>query len=296
MRVGRDGWGSGKEWRRVAWGCIGIATAALLLPLAALCQGQPAEGGLAPHDLVRAMVSNELKPQDNCSTRWMYRKDRVVEGRKIAKEVVETPSGSLFRVIAQDGRPLSAKEQGEEQERLEKLIRDPGEQQRLEQEKKKELERYRSFMQLLPDALLFRYAGREGDVVKLRYEPNPDFQPPTREARVFHAMEGELWIQAAEKRLVRIRGEIVVDVKFAGGLLGRLDKGGRFDFEQAEIAPEQWEMIRMQVDLKGTALLFKSIAVQQSEQRSDFRPVPGSLTLSQAAAMLAGQEMVAENR
>ncbi len=296
MRVRREGWGCRKELRRVAGSCFLIATVALLLPVAALCQERLAEGGLSPHDLVRAMVTNELKPENNCQTRWMYRKERDVEGRKTAKEVVQTPQGSLYRLIAQDGQPLSPQEKAQEQERLEKLIRDSGEQKRLERANKKEAERYRSFLQLLPDALLFSYVGREGNVIKLRYEPNPNFQPPTREARVFHAMEGELWIQAREQRLMRIRGEIIADVKFAGGLLGRLDKGGRFNFEQAEIAPGQWEMTHMQVDLKGTALLFKSIAVQQSEWRSDFRPVPGALTLAQAATMLAGQVMVAENR
>lgn len=288
--------GGGKEPGRVAWSCVGLAVVALLLPAAAFCQAHAAEGGLSPHDLVSAMVSHELKPQNNCQSRWMYRKEREVEGRKIVKEVVETPQGSLFRVIAQDGRPLNLQQREQEQQRLEKLIRDSGEQERLEESKKKELQRYRSFLELLPDALLFSYEGREGDLIKLRFEPNPDFQPPNREARVFHAMQGELWVQATEQRLARIRGEIISDVKFAGGLLGRLDKGGRFYFEQAEIAPGQWEMTHMQVDLKGTALLFKSIAVQQSEQRSDFRPIPGSLTFSQAAAMLANHVVLAENR
>ena len=296
MRVGREGGRARTEPGRAAWSCVRLLAVALLLPAAAFCQAQASEASVSPHDLVRAMVSHELQPLDSSQCRWMYRKEREVEGRKIVKEVVETPQGSLFRVIGQDGHALSAQEREQEQQRLEKLIRDPGEQQRLEEAKKKDLERYRSFLELLPDALLFSYEGRDGDVIKLKYEPNPNFQPPNREARVFHAMQGELWIQATEQRLVRIRGEIVSDVKFAGGLLGRLDRGGTFQFEQSEIAPGQWEMVRMQVDLKGTALLFKSIAVQQSEQRSHFRPVPGSLTFSQAAAMLAQHVVLAENR
>ena len=52
----------------------------------------------------------------------------------------------------------------------------------------------------------------------------------------------------------------------------------------------------MTVDMKGKALLFKTINVQQTETRSDFQRVPDDLTLTQAADILSGQIVVAENR
>ncbi len=57
-----------------------------------------------------------------------------------------------------------------------------------------------------------------------------------------------------------------------------------------------WEMAVMTVDMKGKALLFKTINVQQTETRSDFQRVPDDLTLTQAADILSGQIVVAENR
>jgi hypothetical protein len=51
----------------------------------------------------------------------------------------------------------------------------------------------------------------------------------------------------------------------------------------------------MEVDVKGKALFFKTIAVQQ-EYRSDFRTVPDGLTLTEAADTLTKQVFVAAIR
>jgi hypothetical protein len=142
----------------------------------------------------------------------------------------------------------------------------------------------------------FIYVGRDGDLIKLSYRPNPSFQPPLREARVFHEMEGEMWVHETQRRLVRIRGHLIADVKFAGGLLGHLEKGGHFSVEQRELLPGQWDLTFMEVDMKGKALFFKTIAVKEKEYRSDFRTVADGLTLAEAADMLTKQVVVAANR
>jgi len=106
-------------------------------------------------------------------------------------------------------------------------------------------------------------------------------------------MEGEMWVHESQRRLVRIRGQLTADVKFGGGLLGHLEKGGYFNVEQRELLPGQWDLIYMEVNMKGKALFFKTIAVQEKEYRSDFRMVPEDLTLAEAADMLRKQVVVA---
>jgi len=149
---------------------------------------------------------------------------------------------------------------------------------------------------MLPDAFVFNYAGREGDLIKLSFRPNPNFQPPSLEARVFHDMEGELWVDSKQERLAAMNGRLVEDVTFGGGLLGHLNKGGRFEVWQAEVGADHWEMAAMAVDMKGKALLFKTINVQQTETRSDFQRMPDDLTVAQAADILNRQIVVADNR
>ena len=93
---------------------------------------------------------------------------------------------------------------------------------------------------ILPDAFVFNYAGRDGELTKLTFKPNPTFQPPSLEAGVFHDMEGEMRIDINQERLAGIAGQLMLDVKFAGGLLGHLDKGGTFEVKQLEIAAGRW--------------------------------------------------------
>ncbi|MGE5726615.1 MAG: hypothetical protein ACM34G_15645, partial [Acidobacteriota bacterium] len=73
------------------------------------------------------------------------------------------------------------------------------------------------------------------------------------------------------------------EVKFAGGLLGHLDKGGTFNVKQSEIAPGVWDVTCMNIQMNGKALFFKTIAVREKDIRSDYRRVSSQLTLAQAA-------------
>jgi len=139
---------------------------------------------------------------------------------------------------------------------------------------------------MLPDAFLYTYAGRNGEVVKLNFRPNPKFQPQSRKAVVFHDMVGSLWLNMKQQRLAAIRGRLNQEVKFAGGLLGHLDNGGTFDVKQTQIAPGIWDVTYMNVQMNGKALFFKTIAVQEKDIRSNYRRVPSNLTLAQAAKLV----------
>lgn len=99
-------------------------------------------------------------------------------------------------------------------------------------------------------------------------------------------MEGSVWVNSKEARVEEITGHLIHEVKFGGGLLGHLNKGGTFDVKQAEVARGYWEMTLLKVQMKGKALFFKTIGVQQNYSRSDFRQVPDDLTLAQAADIL----------
>jgi len=262
----------------------------------ALAQAGSNQQTISANDLVRAVVANELKAQEGNRGRWMYRADREEQGSRKAKEVIQSEQGSLDRMIAIDGRPLNSKQEQDERRRIENLAKNPGEQQKLEQTKKRDAEQSKALFKMLPDALTFSYVGREDDVIKLSYRPNPDFHSPSRKAGVFHQMEGEMWVHEAQRRLVHIEGQLTGDVNFAGGWLGHLEKGGHFNVELRELSPGQWDLISMDVSMRGKALLFKTIAVQEKEYRSDFRAVPNGLTLAEAADMLMRPVIMAANQ
>ncbi len=138
----------------------------------------------------------------------------------------------------------------------------------------------------LQKAFLFTKASKNGDVTTLSFKPNPNFHPPNREARVFHEMVGELIVNTRERRLVEIKGHLLNEVKFGGGLFGHLAPGGTFEVKQVEVAPNHWEMTAMNINMKGKVLFFKTISVQELEEHSEFRPVNDALTLVQAKDLL----------
>ena len=73
--------------------------------------------------------------------------------------------------------------------------------------------------------------------------------------------------------LAELSGHLIQAVKFGGGLLGHLDKGGQFNVKQEQVSPGFWELTVLNIQMKGKALFFKTIAVQQKMLRSSFRRV-----------------------
>lgn len=251
---------------------------------------------ISPAEMVKSVIYNELHPSGGSTIRWKYRLDKESDGKQETREVVETKSGSLDRLLSSSGKPLTDAQANSETERILRFSHSPEEQRKAEETRRKDAAQCAAFMRMIPDAFVFDYAGESGNLAKVVFKPNPQFRPPSREGKVLQQMAGEMWVDASQKRLVSINGRLMNEVKFAGGFLGHLEKGGQFTVKRAELAPGDWELTEMTVDMRGRALLFKSITVQQKELHSNFERVPDDLTLSDAANLLLRQTMVASKQ
>ena len=234
------------------------------------------------NELVKTTVQNELHAIDSDHSHWSYRLTTTKSGITETKEVVETPHGNLERVIARNGHPLSADEQKQEDAKVQKFVSDTSAQQKQRKDLDDDGKQTHDLLAMLPDALTYTYVGRQGSNAKLTFKPNPSFHPPSHEAKVFAAMEGQMVINTKQNRLVEFSGHLTHDVKFGGGILGDLKQGGGFDVRQQEAGPGHWEISLLKVNIHGKALFFKTISVQQDEQHSNFKRVPDTLTLAQA--------------
>lgn len=267
------------------WSVIAI----LLCSPAVVSEVHPDQGQSA-NDLVRQMVSNELKSLDQDHTSWIYRLETEKGGTREVLQVAETKQGDLTRLVAKGDQTLSDQQRKEEDQRTEKFINDLEQQKKRKQEQDEDIRKAKQLLALLPDALNVSFAERNGDTVKLNFQPNPAFHPPSREAHVFHEMEGQIVLDGKQGRLVEIKGDLKNAVHF--GILGHLDPGGTFDVRQEEVAPNHWEVTLLRVNMKGKALFFKTINVQENETRSHFHQVPETLTLTQAMDLLQKQDAV----
>jgi hypothetical protein len=268
--------------------------AIVLLGIPASPQSVPSSQ-VSANDLARRVITNELKFQAD-HTNWMYRLEKEQDGKKQVKEIIETKEGSLSRLLSINDRPLTAKQQEEEDRRVGELMTSRGAQQKLRRALDAETLQGRRLFKMLPDAFVFNYAGGDGNLVKMSFRPNPQFHPPSLEARVFHDMEGEMWVDCRQERLAAFDGHLTQTVKFGFGLLGRLDKGGHFEVRQAEVVPGHWDMTTLSLEMTGKALLFATVDVQKKENHRDFHRVSDDLTLTQAAEILNQPMVVADNR
>jgi hypothetical protein len=107
-------------------------------------------------------------------------------------------------------------------------------------------------------------------------------------------MEGSLLVDGQQKRLAEINGQLTSKVKFLGGLLGHLDKGGTFLVKQQDLGSGHWELTTMDVQMNGKALFFKTIAVREEETDTNFHQVPDDTSLQEAFDLLQKDTSIQE--
>lgn len=245
--------------------------------------------------LVRTAVANETPTGPN--HRFMFRVTAEKSGLIQVKENIETDEGVVARLVAVNGQPLTPQQQAAEDARLQKLLRDPRAWAKKRKEQQEDDARTQRMMQALPDAFLFQYEGVEpgpwGEMIRLKFSPDPAFRPPSRETEVFQGMQGEMWVDANTLHLVRIDGTLFKGVNLGFGALGHLNEGGRFLVEQSKLDSERWDVTHMTLQFTGKALFVVKINIQEEETASDFQPVSEHLSLKEGIGLLENPQTLA---
>jgi hypothetical protein len=202
------------------------------------------------------------------------------------RQVIETSEGRADRIILFNGEPLSPEQQAKQQHRLEKLLSDRDALKNELKDQKSETQRRIRIVKAFPKAFFFDYAGMEKGLLRFNFRPHPDFSSKDRETQMYRGMEGSVWIEPAQERIVRIEGILVKDVGFGWGIVGRLNKGGIYEIAQTQLAPGKWRITTLDVNLKGKMFLFNSFRFQRKETNSRFQPVSSELTFQEAVQEL----------
>jgi hypothetical protein len=235
--------------------------------------------------LVRDILQNELRAQADDHSLWCYRKLTDKDGKQQLFAACQTKTLEIDRLMAVNGKPLTEQQWNQENQRIERLLNNRSQLKKEKQQQREDGEQATNLLRMVPDAFLFQQESNEGNRITLHFTPNPAFRASGSSEMVFHHMEGTLTLDVKQKRLVEISGRLNSEVKFAGGLLGHLDKGGTFYVKQQEVGPDCWEMTRMDVQMNGKALFFKTISVRTREIDTDFYAVPAAASIQQVAAL-----------
>jgi len=236
---------------------------------------------------VRDVLHNELEAELHDQSLWTYRLRKMEDGQEKLFVVCQTKDGEIERLFALNGQPLSWEASQAEDRRIERLIAHPDQLRQRQKKQREDAEQARNLLKAFLDAFRFQYDGMQGNLVKLKFTPNPEFRPSGRAEQVFHHMEGTLLLDSELNRLAAVDGRLTSEVKFAGRLLGHLDKGSTFSVRLREVAAGHWEITSMRVQMSGKVVFFKTLNVQKDETYSDFRLVPENTSLQRATELLS---------
>ena len=250
-------------------------------------------------ELVKKAVANEARAS-NDDVKLMYRVHKQSPKGTETREYVETKDGTAGMLLAENDKPLDPQRQQQELQRLQDIENNPAELMRKKRQQKEDSDRELRMVTTLPQAFTYEYVStetRDGDeMVKLKFKPNPDFDPPNRELQVFTGMNGFLVIDATKERIAEINGTLFKEVNFGWGILGHLNRGGRFVVVQGGVAGGYWSTTHLELNFTGKALLFHTINIQSTEDSSEFQRVPQNLSYAEGIGLLKKKEaVVADN-
>lgn len=231
-----------------------------------------------PHALVQAAIDNELKNSYGHRSPVRYLLRKKTRNTDTTKEIVETSQGGVARLVGIDNQPLNATQTQTELQRLRELATDPAAQQHRRHNEERDAARITAVMRLLPDAFINHFEGSvqapNGTAIRMTFEPNPHFSPPTLESRILTGIRGEIWIDPTDLRVVRIEGHLFREVEYGWGILGTLYPGGTIRIDQAKTPECGWQLSHLILNMTGKELMLKSLRIVVDETATDYHPVP----------------------
>jgi hypothetical protein len=255
-------------------------------PVFAQASNSPSNLQLDPNRVARDLFQNEIQGEIRDQSLWCFHELEEEQGQKKLSAVCQSKDGQMDRLLEVNGQELSPSQRQAEDARLQRLLNHPDVLRKKQKKEQEDSKQSHDLMKMFPDAFRFQYEGMQGNLMELKFTPNPDFHPSGRAAQVFHHMEGSVLLDPEQKRLAEITGQLTSDVKFGWGLLGHLDQGGTFFVKQQDLGAGRWELAELNVQMNGKALFFKTISVRQHQIFSDFRPEPDGTTPQQAVEFL----------
>lgn len=209
--------------------------------------------------------------------------------------VVPTGTGTLRVILQESGQAVAQEYYRDELRQLVQVLEwaldpaEPRQKARVEKWKKRTTDRFQA-VEAFRDAYTVTWLGEEmldgRTVNKIHFEPKPDFQARSIAADLLSNSRVTLWLDS-DAQVVRLEAELVRDMSFGGGLLGKIYKGGRVTIDQLEVTPGLWMARTTRYQVKGRKFFFPQEQWRSSEA-GDYRHIgPPREALSTVRAELS---------
>lgn len=206
----------------------------------------------------------------------------VVDGKgDQIRDQIETPQGTVSRLIQRDGRPLTAREDAAERDRLNGLAASPAKFARRIRHDEDNRELGVGMIRMMPNAMLWDYspgqpqlpdhpAGAQALIV-LDFKPDPKWSPPTLESELFTGIQGRVWVDPNTHYLVHVEASLFRTVNIGWGMLAHVYPGGTVTLQQANVAGSRWIVEHIVEQIALQALIVKSVKQKLVSETSDFQ-------------------------
>lgn len=202
----------------------------------------------------------------------------------------------VMKLISENGVPLSGERAAKEQKRVEeeflKAERDKDKDAQRVEKSRAERERKRAarakdgedddvdisqFLKVHEFVSPRRERFRDRDAVVFDFRVRPGFKSSNREENLISKLVGVVWIDPADKQVMRLEAKLAEGFKMAGGLLINLRPGAAFVMEQTRVAEGLWLPRMAQINLSVKVLLFGGGDFNQTFEWSDYKHFAGDV-------------------
>jgi hypothetical protein len=199
------------------------------------------------------------------------------------------------RLIAKDDKPLTPKEEQEQENKIAKLKEKAERETEPERQKRRAdgeraIDENRKFLTQIPDAYAFTLKGSETidgrDTWVIGLTPRPDFKPTVKNADILKKIQATLWIDKQEYQWVKADAQLLEDATF-GLFLVRLHKGARLQFEQMKVNDEVWFMRWSRVEGSARVALFVNARGDEETTFSNYRKFKADTKITGVSEMPA---------
>ena len=272
--------------RRLIWlGLVAWLVPGVVFPASA-------ERPLPDLETFRKEVRARLRADRSLETQYMYLEQREeIEVSPLGKVEVGSvkvyevypsldPGNTWKRLIAVDGEPLEPEELAEnDRQHLEDLRErrqaSPAELKKRAREAAEQREKELAAIEDLFRLYDVRMIGREEvggyPTILFTLDPKTDVSPRTEQGEMMQRVRVRAWVHEFDYELVRAEVEVLRDITWAWGLIGRVHAGSRALFERTKVNDEIWLPASLRFDASGRSLMFRAFDLDASTRWWGYR-------------------------
>jgi outer membrane lipoprotein-sorting protein len=256
----------------------------------------PSDAALNVVELMREVGRNQKEDDERVSQYTYTRKqtEREINDKgEVKKETIKVyevypvaNAGEVEKLVSENGAPLAperaAKEEKRVAEEIEKLERE-----REKRKEKKERERAEAakrgraqdeddpglstFLLVCEFVSPRRERFRDRDAIVFDFRARPGYKPHSSMEAIVSKLAGVVWIDPADKQIMRLEARLVEGYKVAGGLVASLRSGSAMTFEQTRLADGVWLPKFEQVNFSAKLFLFAGFRLDATREYSNYK-------------------------